>query len=238
MKPTSANDIIIIDETEPCPYLDGKIARMPLRMPIARVAGEQADTRLELGHRRTGEFIYETQCPGCRSCEPIRIRVAEFSFSRNHRRVLNRGDRKLSVRRTRLIADEARLDLFNRHRRERGLARDDDDIDLEEYNWGFVRSCFESFEFSYWLDGQLAGVAICDRGKDSLSAVYTFYDPDLSHLSLGTYSLLNQIRHCQLNQLKYLYLGYFVQGSPHMNYKSRFVPNERLIDGEWQKFAK
>jgi arginine-tRNA-protein transferase len=236
MKPSTANDIIIIDETEPCPYLAGKIARMPLRMPIARVAGDQADTRLELGHRRTGEFIYETQCPGCRACEPIRIRVEDFSFSRNHRRVLNRGDRKLSVRRTRLIADETRLDLFNRHRRERGLARGDDDIDLDEYNWGFVRSCFESFEFSYWLDDQLAGVAICDLGNSSLSAVYTFYDPQFSHLSLGTYSLLNQIRHCQKNQLTYLYLGYFVQGSPHMNYKARFVPNERLIDGQWQKF--
>lgn len=237
MKPNSANDIIIIDETEPCPYLKGKIARMPLRMPIARVAGEHADTRLELGHRRTGEFIYETQCPGCRACEPIRIRVADFTFSRNHRRVLNRGDRNLVVRRTRLIADDARLDLFNRHRHERGLARGDDEIDLEEYNWGFVRSCFESFEFSFWLGGKLVGVAICDLGNDSLSAVYTFYDPRLSHLSIGTYSLLNQIRHCQTNRLTHLYLGYYVQGSPHMNYKARFVPNERLIDGEWQKFG-
>ncbi len=236
MKPNSANDIIVIDETEPCPYLKGKIARMPLRMPIARIAGEQADTRLGLGHRRTGEFIYETQCPGCQACEPIRICVADFTFSRNHRRVLNRADRSLIVRRTRLIGDETRLNLFNRHRFERGLARRDDEIDLEEYNWGFVRSCFESFEFSFWLEGQLVGVAICDLGSDSLSAVYTFYDPDLSHLSIGTYSLLNQIRYCQMNQLKYLYLGYYVQGSPHMNYKARFLPNERLIDGQWQKF--
>lgn len=211
---------------------------MPLRMPIARVTGSQADTRLDLGHRRTGEFIYETQCPGCRACEPIRIRVSDFEFSRNHRRVLNRGDRELSVRRGRLIADTSRLDLFNRHRRERGLARGDDDIDLEEYNWGFVRSCFESSEFSYWLDDRLVGIAICDLGDESLSAVYTFYDPSLNHLSLGTYSLLNQIRHCQIHELEYLYLGYFVQGSRHMNYKARFLPNERLIDGVWTEFTK
>ncbi|MDA8564063.1 arginyltransferase [Mariniblastus sp.] len=238
MKPNSANDIIIIDETEPCPYLEGKIARMPLRMPIARVTGQQADVRLELGHRRTGEFIYETQCPGCRACEPIRIRVDNFSFSRNQRRVLNRGDRNLSIRRSRLIADQTRLDLFNRHRRERGLAKGDDEIDLEEYSWGFVRSCFDSFEFSYWLDDQLVGVAICDQGKNSISAVYTFYDPRQSHLGLGTYSLLNQIRYCQSQGLTHLYLGYFVEGSPHMNYKARFMPNERLIDGVWQEFKK
>ena len=236
MKPTTANDIIIIDETEPCPYLEGKIARMPLRMPVARVTGKQADTRLELGHRRTGEFIYETQCPGCRACEPIRIRVDDFSFSRNQRRVLNQGDRSLSVRRSRLIADQSRLDLFNLHRRERGLARGDDDIDLEEYSWGFVRSCFDSFEFSYWLDEQLVGVAICDQAQDSISAVYTFYDPRLRQLGIGTYSLLNQIRHCQSHELSYLYLGYYVEGSSHMNYKARFLPNERLIDGEWIAF--
>ena len=237
MKPNSANDIIIIDETEPCPYLDGKIARMPLRMPVARITGEQADTRLELGHRRTGEFIYETQCPGCQACEPIRICAEDFSFSRNHRRVLNRGDRNLTTRRTRLIADQTRLDLFNHHRRERGLAKGDSNIDLEEYNWGFVRSCFDSFEFSYWLDDRLVGVAICDQGQNSVSAVYTFYDPSLSHLGIGTYSLLNQIRHCQAQRLTYLYLGYYVQDSPHMNYKSRFVPNERLINGQWQEFS-
>jgi len=207
-------------------------------MPIARVTGKQADTRLELGHRRTGEFIYETQCPGCRACEPIRIHTDHFSFSRNQRRVLNRGDRNLSIRRSRLIADDVRLDLFNRHRRERGLAKGDSNIDLEEYSWGFVRSCFDSFEFSYWLDDQLVGVAICDQGEDSISAVYTFYDPRMRHLGIGTYSLLNQIRYCQSHGLTYLYLGYYVQGSPHMNYKARFLPNERLIDGQWQKFSK
>jgi len=238
MKPNSANDIIIVDETEPCPYLDGKIARMPLRMPITRVTGEQADIRLELGHRRTGEFIYETQCPGCQACEPIRIRVANFSFSRNHRRSLNRGDRNLTIRRNQLIADDRRLDLFNRHRSERGLAKGDTSIELEEYSWGFVRSCFNSFELSYWLDDRLVGVAICDQGDTSISAVYTFYDPSLCHLGLGTYSLLNQIRYCQANELTYLYLGYFIQDSPHMNYKARFLPNERLINGQWQEFTK
>jgi arginine-tRNA-protein transferase len=233
MKPTAANDIIIIDETEPCPYLPDEIARMPLRMPLARIVGPQADTRLALGHRRTGEFIYETQCPSCNACEPMRIDVTEFRFSRNQRRVLNRGDRLLRVRRTGLIADAPHLDLFNRHRAIRGLAKADGHIDLEEYEWGFVRSCFDSFEFGYWLDDRLVGVAICDLGEQAISAVYTFYEPTLGKLSLGTYSLLNQIRFCQANDYRYLYLGYYVANCPHMNYKARFKPHQQLLAGKW-----
>ena len=236
MKPPGATDIVIIDETEPCPYLDGKIARMPLRMPVSKVTGKQADLRLALGHRRTGEFIYETNCPNCQACEPIRIQPASFSFSRNHRRVLNRGDREFRIETHPLIADAQRVELFNRHRQERDLANSESNIDLEEYIWGFVRSCFDSFEFSFWQGERLVGIAICDQGNSSLSAVYTFYDPSIPRDSLGTYSLLNQIRYCQQRDIEFLYLGYYVANSPHMSYKSRFKPNQRLIKGVWQDF--
>jgi arginine-tRNA-protein transferase len=119
----------------------------------------------------------------------------------------------------------------------RGLAKRETNIDIEEYVWGFVRSCFESFEISYWLDDELICLAVCDAGKNSLSAVYTFFEPELKSDSVGTYSILKQIEYCQQRELQYLYLGYFVAESPHMKYKSRFVPNERLIDGRWQRFT-
>lgn len=236
MTSTSSSDIVIIDETEPCPYLAGETARMPLRMPMGKITLPQADLRLAEGHRRTGEFIYQTNCPSCKACEPIRLDAEKFVFSRNSRRVIKRGDKRFQQQIGQLKADTERVSLFNKHRRLRGLAKRDKDIDVEEYIWGFVRSCFESFEISYWLDGKLACLAVCDRGKESMSAVYTFFDPEFKSDSLGTYSILKQIEYCRAKQLKYLYLGYYVQNSPHMQYKSRFVPNERLIDGEWVRF--
>jgi arginine-tRNA-protein transferase len=230
------SDIVIIDETEPCPYLADETARMPLCMPLAKITPAQADLRLKRGYRRTGEFLYQTNCPNCKACESIRIDVNAFTFSRNARRVLNRGDRRFMQIVGELQADSERVALFNKHRRARGLAKRDTDIDMEEYIWGFVRSCLDSFEISYRFNDELIAVAICDLGQKSLSAVYTYYDPEFPKDSIGTYSVLKQLEFCAARRIEYLYLGYYVEDSPHMVYKSRFVPHERLIDGEWIRF--
>ena len=109
-----------------------------------------------------------------------------------------------------LQSDPQRIALFNKHRRLRSLAKKDTDIDVEEYVWGFVRSCFESFEISYWFEDQLACLAVCDLGATSMSAVYTFFDPELKSDGLGTYSILKQIEYCRTQNLRFLYLGYYV----------------------------
>ncbi|MCH2178446.1 MAG: arginyltransferase [Mariniblastus sp.] len=236
MRSPQSTDIVILDEPEECPYLPGETARLPLRMPVRKLTLSEADIRLAEGNRRTGEFLYQTRCPNCSACEPIRLDCNEFEFSPSQRRILRRGDRQLEIRKGPAIANQQRVDLFNRHRLERGLATKESAIDLKEYEWGFVRTCFSSFEISYWLSDQLAGIAICDHGENSLSAVYTFYDPELSRQSVGTYSILKQIQYCQENSLSHLYLGYYINRSPHMAYKTNFHPNERLLNGHWVKF--
>lgn len=236
MKVNPPTDIVVIDEPETCPYLPDQVARMPLRLPLRRVTLEETDQRLAQGHRRTGEFVYQTHCPTCQQCQAIRIPIASYKFSSNQRRVLNKGDRKYAQHINDMVGDEHRVALFNRHRQQRGLSNNDKDIDLEEYLWGFVKSCFRSFEISYRRGEELACVAICDLGATSMSAVYTFYDPDLRSDSIGTYSILKQIEFCKRRNLEYLYLGYYVRDCSHMVYKSRFTPQQRLIAGQWISF--
>jgi arginine-tRNA-protein transferase len=206
-------------------------------MPVGKISLAEADERLADGLRRTGEFVYKTKCPTCDACQPVRIDCSQFEFSKNQKRILSRNNGQLDIRIGPLMADNQRVALFNKHRRQRGLAKRDHDIDLEEYIWGFVRSCFDSFELTYWIQDRLVCLAVCDRGKQSVSAVYTFFDPDLSKESLGTYSILKQIEYCQDRSPKYLYLGYYVQNSPHMAYKERFLPQQRLIDNQWVDFG-
>jgi arginine-tRNA-protein transferase len=82
-------------------------------------------------------------------------------------------------------------------------------------------------------DLPLAAAALCDRLSDGLSLVYSFYDSDLRHRSLGSYIILEHIEHARRLKLPYVYLGYWIEGSRKMAYKSRFVPQERLTRSGW-----
>jgi leucyl-tRNA---protein transferase len=226
-------EIVVFDTPHPCSYLPGRTARLPYRHPVAMLAPEQFDERLAEGDRRSGVFLYRTQCPTCRACQPIRLDVEHFRPDATQRRMQRRGDAQLTVDIGPPTVDTRRVELFNLHRDARGLASGDAPIDRQSYAEFLTDTCCETLELSYWHAGRLIGVAIADAGRDSLSAVYCYYDPGFGLLSLGTYSILREIAFCRATRRRYLYLGFFIGESPHMSYKARFRPHQRLIGGQW-----
>jgi arginyl-tRNA--protein-N-Asp/Glu arginylyltransferase len=226
----------VVDESSVCPYLDERTARMPLEVPHSHVDGPQLDYLLNLGYRRSGWFYYRTACPGCQACEPLRVDALQFNPSRSLRRVLKRGNDQLRVDIGKPQCDPVRLQLFNQHRIERRMSRGEAPASAEDYTAFLVSSWNDTQEICYWLGDRLAAVAIVDVGRASLSAVYCYFDPELDYLSLGTYSILTQIRLAQANDMHWVYLGMYVGANSHLRYKARYFPHERFQAGSWRRY--
>lgn len=84
-------------------------------------------------------------------------------------------------------------------------------------------------------EGPLLGVALSDQLADGLSMVYSFYDPANDKAGLGTFMILDHIERARRMNLPYVYLGYWVDGSPKMAYKARFRPQEHLGPDGWTR---
>ena len=209
---------------------------MPLSLPSERISGEQLDTMLEQGYRRSGAFFYKTQCPSCNACEPLRLDVSEFRMSRSLRRVWKKGASSCEARLGKPQLDHYRVELFNLHRAQRGLDHGNSPADIDDYRSFLLNALCDSVELSFWVDDELVAVSITDVGQNSLSAVYCFFDPAFSAWSPGTFAILNQVELAKRLKRKWVYLGLYVANNRHLSYKGRFRPHARRIDGNWVQF--
>jgi arginine-tRNA-protein transferase len=83
--------------------------------------------------------------------------------------------------------------------------------------------------------GELLAVALSDVLADGLSMVYSFFEADQADRSPGTFMILDHITRARRMGLPYVYLGYWVAGSRKMDYKGRFLPQERLTAEGWRR---
>ena len=238
-------ELLVYDEDTNCPYLANRVARLPMRLPTRPLTAAEFSERLHAGDRRQGLVLYRPNCPDCTACEAIRIDVEQFVPNKTQRRVHRRGQQSFRVEIGEPTLSADRVALYNKHKIGRELMGEGDPIDETGYGAFLVDSCTVSLELRYYvvepdgaprLPARLGGVAVVDRGSDALSAVYTYFDPELSLLSPGVFSILEQVELCKRWGLRWLYLGLFVGDCPSMAYKARYLPHERLLDGRWVVF--
>jgi arginyl-tRNA--protein-N-Asp/Glu arginylyltransferase len=67
----------------------------------------------------------------------------------------------------------------------------------------------------------------------TIGRLYVF-DPDESARSLGTFAILSQIAIARERGLPHVYLGFWIDGHPKMDYKKRYRPLEILDSGAWK----
>ena len=80
---------------------------------------------------------------------------------------------------------------------------------------------------------KLIAVAVTDCMNNAISAIYTFFDPDFEHFSLGTLMILEQIKFAQLHNKDFVYLGYQIDECAKMRYKTQFLPAQNRVADEW-----
>jgi arginyl-tRNA--protein-N-Asp/Glu arginylyltransferase len=234
--PGSPPELLVHDAPSTCPYLEGKTARLPLRLPIRALRRGEFDRRLVDGDRRQGLLLYRTHCPDCQACEPIRLSIARFKPNRAQRRVFRKGEAEITTELGLLEPTLEKVRLYNRHKHGRNLSAGEEAIDPDGYRAFLGESCCDSFEIRYRHRGKLIGVAITDRSENALSAVYCYFDPDYGHLSPGTYSILKQVELARRWRLEYVYLGLYIADCDAMAYKGGFLPHDRRLDGVWVEY--
>lgn len=222
----------------PCSYLDQRLARTLFVDPSAHIDGATYQALLEQGFRRSGSHVYRPACRGCARCVPVRLPVDDFKPDRSQRRGWSRNlaDITLSDRPPTFTPEH-----FALYRRYLAARHPDgsmaDDASEESYRRFLVESWGGETRFiELRLGSQLAGVAVTDVLERGLSAVYTFFDPDLSNRALGTFAVLAQVEITRRLRLPHLYLGYWIGACRKMTYKDRFRPIEVWNGQEWQRF--
>lgn len=217
----------------PCSYLPERQARSQVAAPSGLIDHLVYSELVRLGFRRSGLHVYRPRCDACHACVPVRVRVEDFAPSRAQRRCLARnGD--LAVRVKPLLFDEAHYRLYRRYQAARHAGGGMDQDDREQFRGFLLQSRVDSALLEYSLGGEVVMVSLLDRLLDGLSAVYTFYEPELARRSLGTFGVLTQVRLARDMGLPYLYLGYWIAASTKMAYKRGYRPLEAFVEGQWR----
>jgi leucyl-tRNA---protein transferase len=229
----------------PCPYLPGREERKVFTHLVGERAPELNDLLTHGGFRRSQSIAYRPACETCRACVSVRVVVEDFRPTRSMRRVLERNSDLVAEMRVPVPTSEQysvfRGYLDSRHR-DGGMA----DMTVLDYAMMVEDSHVETriVEFRRRApdsrvigrgNGPLLGVALTDVLSDGLSMVYSFFDPDVGGRSLGTFIILDHIARARRLGLPYVYLGYWVKGSKKMDYKGRFLPQERLTGDGWTR---
>lgn len=232
------SDVVRLFQTlpHPCGYYAERTAQNLVIDPSAPQLSALYDLAIRRGFRRAGGHVYHPQCPSCRACIACRIAVAHYQPDRSQRRCLARNA-DLSLHIVPAGYSEEYFALYQGYLQSRH--RDGGMDDAQPHD--FARFLYTTWSPTRFIElragGRLVAVAVTDFCNDGLSAVYTFFDPQLRSRSLGTFAILSQLRIAAAQGLPYLYLGYWIEGHPKMDYKKRFGALEIFENGSWRPLA-
>jgi len=228
-----------------CGYLPNRIERKVFTHLVGMRASGLNDLLTQAGFRRSQTIAYRPACDQCSACVSVRVPVDAFKPSRNMKRVLETNSDLVGL----TIPNKATSEHYSLFRSYLGDRHSDGgmmEMSVLDFSLMIEDSHVKTQLIEYrrrgpdtFINGRgtgpLLATSLTDILSDGLSMVYSFFDPDLSDRSLGTYMILDHIQRTKSLGLPYLYLGYWINGSKKMDYKARFMPQERLGLNGWMR---
>ncbi len=226
--------LYITTET-PCSYFDDRPSYNLVPDPKLRLNMPIYNQLIQHGFRRSGSYCYRPHCSHCQSCTACRIPISDFTLSRSQKRCMKVNQNLKMTTENAGFSDEY-LDLYRRYLNSRHTDGSMADPEKEDFKQ-FLYSKWSDTQFlEHRLDGRLVAVAVTDIVSDGISAVYSFFDPEMIKHSLGTYCVLKQTDYALELGLEYVYLGYWIEDHPKMHYKINFRPLQIYREEQWQTY--
>jgi len=223
-------------EPLPCPYLPNRIERRVVTELLGRNATNFHNRLSEVGFRRSHNIAYSPACPGCHACQAVRIVVGDFKLSHSQNRIIKKN-KDILVERVQVIATPEQYELFLAYQESRHNNGEMSKMDFQAYRSLIEDTPVESELIEFRLDDHtLVAVCLLDKVKNGLSAVYNFYQPSLSRRSLGTFMILWLVKSAKCLGMKFIYLGFWIDGCSKMSYKQKFKPLEIWTTDGWRCF--
>jgi arginine-tRNA-protein transferase len=220
----------------PCGYLPDQNWSLEYEQ-FLNIRPEEYVQRMNQGWRRFGTMLFHPRCPACSACQSLRVLVDQFHPDRSQRRNRQANEGKIHLRIGEPSVSRPKLLLYDRYHAFQTATKGwpvRPAKDVPSYVESFVDNPFPTREYCYYLGERLVGVGYVDDLPGGYSAIYYYYDPEERRRGLGTWNVLNIIEQAAARRIPYVYLGYYVVGSPSMSYKARFRAHDILMSsGQW-----
>jgi len=215
-----------------CSYLPDRQEQLLVILDPSCYSSNRFESLLGLGFRRSGNQIYRPHCPICSACSSVRVLADEFMPTKSQKRKLNKAKNRFEVKYSQ-VEREQYYPLYSKY------------ISLRHQDGSMYppdKSQFQSFLFCSWLtitfielwdQENLVAVAVTDCMDNAISAIYTFFDPDYEHFSLGTVMILQQLKFAKQQHKQFVYLGYQIDECDKMKYKTQFLPAQKQLNDQW-----
>ncbi|MDQ3245625.1 MAG: arginyltransferase [Pseudomonadota bacterium] len=230
-----------VTNPSPCPYLPGKVERKVFTELTGRNSGDLNEALGRIGFRRSQSVAYRPSCIDCSACVPVRVVAAEFRPTATQRKLIRRHS-DLEVTACKPWTTDEQYQLLRRYLAERHPRGGMTEMDESDFADMVEQTPVRTYVIEYrepsknGRPGRLLGACLSDQQADGLSMIYSFYDVGSeARKSLGTFIILDHIIRAARAGLPYVYLGYWVDGSQQMAYKTGFKPLERLARDGWQR---